>query len=362
MRIVHVNPYHYPYMGGIEHRIHNLCKRLAARHEVTVVTSRLPGTEETEIISGYEVRRLPSRFIDIYNPPYVSTKGILATLENISPDIVDFHYRWSPSYTRDVIRYDGAKVHTSHNVFGEGVGLVRYLSYLNDMNFRRKIDHFDHVVCISEFIKRELLRRGYDETKMTVIPNGVEIHDLVREEEDYILSLGRLVRTKGLRDLINAMPDVGGKLLVAGAGPERKELERLSSRLNLEDKVQFLGKVNEERKAELFAACKFFVMPSTQEAYGIAAAEAMSFGKTLVCTNVGGLPEVVQDCGLMVSPDEPRELAMAMNRLLDDVQLRSFLGNKAKERARSYTWERLVKQTEAVYELVLQNRKKVYGP
>ena len=358
MRIVHVNPYHYPYMGGIEHRIHNLCKRLAAKHEVTVVTSRLPGTEEREIISGYEVRRLPSRFIDIYNPPYVSTKGILATLQSIRPDIVDFHYRWSPSYTRDVVRYDGAKVHTSHNVFGEGVGLVRYLSYLNDMNFRRKVGHFDQVVCISEFIKRELLRRGYDETKMTVIPNGVEMPDLLREEGDYVLSLGRLVRTKGLRDLIKAMPEVNGKLLVAGAGPERKELERLRTRLRLEDKVQFLGKVSEERKAELFAACKFFVMPSTQEAYGIAAAEAMSFGKTLVCTNVGGLPEVVQDCGLLIPPDAPNEIALAMNRLLDDARLRSLLGQKAKERARLYTWERLVNQTEEVYELVLRNRRK----
>ena len=142
MRIVHLNPYHYPYMGGIEHRIHHLCKRLALRHEVVVVTSRLPGTKEREIISGYEVVRLPSRFIDIYNPPYVSTKGVLETLQSIDPDIVDFHYRWSPSYTKDVVRYPGAKVHTSHNVFGEGVGLVRHLSYLNDVSFRRKVGCF----------------------------------------------------------------------------------------------------------------------------------------------------------------------------------------------------------------------------
>jgi glycosyltransferase involved in cell wall biosynthesis len=99
-------------------------------------------------------------------------------------------------------------------------------------------------------------------------------------------------------------------------------------------------------------------MPSTQEAYGIAAAEAMSFGKTLVCTNVGGLPEVVHDCGLLVPPDAPREIASAMNRLLDDAPLRSLLGQKAKERARLYTWERLVNQTEEVYELVLRNRRK----
>jgi glycosyltransferase involved in cell wall biosynthesis len=344
-------------MGGIEHRIHNLCKRLAVKHEVIVVTSRLPGTEEREIIAGYEVRRLPSRFIDIYNPPYVSTKGVFETLQSIKPDIIDFHYRWSPSYTKDVIRYNGVKVHTSHNTFGEGVGVLRYLSYLNDVNFSRKIKYFDQVACVSQFIKRDLIRHRYDETKLTVVPNGVEMPDLFRAEEDYVLSLGRLIRLKGLRYLIKAMPDVNGKLIVAGAGPERKELERMSSRLRLDDKVQFLGRVSEERKAELFAACKFFVMPSSQEAYGIAAAEAMSYGKPLVCTSVGGLPEVVQDCGLFVPTGSPRELAVAMNKLLDDSQLRMLLGRKAKERAKHYTWDIIAKNMEELYELALRDRK-----
>jgi glycosyltransferase involved in cell wall biosynthesis len=166
-----------------------------------------------------------------------------------------------------------------------------------------------------------------------------------------------MVRTKGLRDLMRAMAEVKGELLVAGAGPEQRELERLRLRLHLENKVQFLGKVSEGRKADLFAACKFFVMPSTQEAYGIAAAEAMSFGKTLVCTNVGGLPEVVQDCGLLVPPGEPRALAAAMNRLLDDQELRTLLGRKARQRAELYTWDRSAKQTEEVYESVLQKRR-----
>jgi glycosyltransferase involved in cell wall biosynthesis len=358
MRIVHVNPFHYPFMGGIEHRIHNICKRLAEKHDVTVVTSRLPNTEEKEVISGYEVWRLPSRFIDVYNPPYVTSKGVLGALHGLKPDIVDLHYRWSPSYTRDLIRYTGAKVYTSHNNFGEGVGVMGRLSYLNDVNFFRKMSHFDRVVCVSEFSKSELVRRGYDETKMRVIPNGVEMPESTGAEGDYVLSLGRLVRTKGLRNLIEAMPEVRGKLLVAGAGPERERLEKLSNKSGLQDKVQFLGRVSEERKAELFAGCKFFVMPSSQEAYGIAAAEAMSFGKTLVCTNVGGLPEVVQDCGLLVPPGSPGDLAAAMNKLLDDPELRMVLGEKAKERAKLYTWDRLANQTEELYDSVLRERNK----
>jgi glycosyltransferase involved in cell wall biosynthesis len=154
------------------------------------------------------------------------------------------------------------------------------------------------------------------------------------------------------------MPEVKGKLIVAGAGPERKQLEKLRSKLGLQQKVEFLGRVSEECKSELFAACKFFVMPSKQEAYGIAAAEAMSYGKTLVCSNVGGLPEVVGDCGLLVPPGSPVELASAMNKLLDDAELRMNLGAKGKDRATLYTWDRLTQKTEQMYESVLIERKK----
>ena len=63
MRIVQLNPFHYPFMGGIEHRVHHMSRNLAKRHEVTVVTSRLEGTEKEEWIDGYRVLRLDSRFV-----------------------------------------------------------------------------------------------------------------------------------------------------------------------------------------------------------------------------------------------------------------------------------------------------------
>jgi hypothetical protein len=58
-----------------------------------VLTGQLPGTPADEVMDGYRVLRLPSRFINIYNPPFVSTKGILDALNELEPDVVDFHYR-----------------------------------------------------------------------------------------------------------------------------------------------------------------------------------------------------------------------------------------------------------------------------
>ena len=95
MKIVDVNPYFYPFFGGIEHRMHLIAKELVSRgHEVIIVTGQLPGTEADETVEdGYRIVRLPSKYIKIYNPPYITSKGLLAKLNEIDADIVNFNYR-----------------------------------------------------------------------------------------------------------------------------------------------------------------------------------------------------------------------------------------------------------------------------
>src|SRR5690554_2928989 len=118
MKFVDVNPYFYPYKGGIERRMHDTSRLLVERgHDVTILTSRLPGTEEEEITNdGYRILRLKSRFLSVYNPPIVSSKGVLETLDSLEADVVNFNYRWAPSYTKALAGYEGKKVFTYHNM------------------------------------------------------------------------------------------------------------------------------------------------------------------------------------------------------------------------------------------------------
>jgi glycosyltransferase involved in cell wall biosynthesis len=169
------------------------------------------------------------------------------------------------------------------------------------------------------------------------------------QDGGFVLSLGRLVHTKGLEHLLKAMCSVDAKLIMAGAGPERERVERLIRSYGLTNKVQLLGRVSEERKSELFASCSIFAMPSLFESYGIAAAEAMSYGKAVVATNVGGLPEVVADCGILVPPRDPSALAAAINSLLEDESWRKELGRRARGRASQFSWEKVAEQQEKVY-------------
>lgn len=348
MRIVQLNPYHYPYRGGIEHRIHEVCAGLSSRHELIVLTSRLPGTYEEEKVDGYRIIRLPSRYLRIYNPPFVSTPGVLEALRSLDPDLVDFHYRWAPSYTKAMKRYDGNWLFTFHNTYGEGNGPSRALSVLNDARFCRLIRD-RRVVCVTEFIKRDLISRGFREELLSVIPVGVHPHERQSSEEDFILFTGRLVGTKGLRYLIEAMPNVRSKLVIMGQGPELPRLQAQASRLGVEDRIEFLGHVDEETKERLMSCCKVFVMPSLYESLGLAVAEAMTHGKPVVASRVGGLPEVVGEGGTLVEPRRPDQIAEALNRLLADDGLRRSKAEEARKHIRGYSWECIIPQLEKLY-------------
>ncbi|NLL94245.1 MAG: glycosyltransferase family 4 protein [Thermoplasmatales archaeon] len=361
LRIVDVNPYFYPFLGGIEHRMHDTSKLLAERgHEVTVLTGRLEGTaEEEKTQDGYRIVRLPSRQLSLYNPPFISSKGVLEALESLDADVVNFNYRWAPSYSRDLARYDGPKVFTYHNLWGEGIGLQAVLSGMNDRRFGRKyLPGFDHVIAVSDFVRDDLIARGYDPDWVTTIPNCLRgFPEVGAEEGDFILSLGRLVRTKGLDYLIDAMVDVDAKLIICGKGPDGDRLARRIRKRGVGDRVEMRGWVSEEEKNRLMSTCKFFVMPSIFESLGLAAVELMSYGRPVVCSNVSGLPHTVGEGGIAVDPKDPEALSGAMNALLSDAGLRRELGAKARAQAERYDWGLHIGRLEEILENAATGRQ-----
>ena len=359
MRIVDVNPYFYPFFGGIEHRMHLIAKELVSRgHEVIIVTGQLPGTEADEIVEdGYRVVRLPSKYIRIYNPPYITSKGLLAKLNEIDADIVNFNYRWAPSYTKDMRKYAGKKVFTYHNMWGEGIGIQHTMSEINDNMFRKTLNTFDHIIAVSDYVRNDLIRRGISADDITTACPCLEKYPKLSDEEgDYILSLGRLVRTKGLDYLIEAMQYVDGKLIICGKGPDSKRLMKKIRRFNVSDKVEMKGWVSEEEKDSLMSQCKMFVMPSLYESYGLAALEIMSYGRPVVCTDVNGLPDTVKDGGVYVKPKDAKGLADAVNSLLSDKEKRKELGTNARKVAENQNVKNTVDIVESVYQMVLGNQ------
>jgi glycosyltransferase involved in cell wall biosynthesis len=356
MRIAHVNAYFYPYMGGIEHRIHNVSRLLAKDHEVYVVTSQLEGTRPAEDRDGYHIVRQPTRFIGNYNPPIAMIKHVDEALRKIDPDVIDFHYRWSPGLTKAVLKQDCPVVYTCHNVYGEGHGAIGAMSRINDRMFRRHVKHFARVAYVSEYLKQDFIAHGFPAENADVVPNGVDLKPTA-EVKDHIMTLSRMVGTKGLDVLVEAMQHVDCKLVMCGDGPIRPKLQKQVESLGLQEKITMPGRVSEEDKARLMSSCQAFIVPSTYEAFGIVAVEAMAYGRPVIASRTGGLVEVVGDGGMLVPPSDSKALAEAINSMLADKKRRDEFGAKARERAAFYSWERVADGMMSCYQKAIDANK-----
>lgn len=161
-----------------------------------------------------------------------------------------------------------------------------------------------------------------------------------------ILSLGRLVERKGQEKVLRLMPRIlqevpDAVFVIAGGGPERQNLETLSATMKITDKILFLGKIKDAELPAVYSLCDVFVVPSLPskddwEGFGMVCLEAAYFGKPVVVTNVGGLPEAVENSvtGYVVQNDE--ELLEKIVTLLKDEELRNRLGEVGRERIKKY--------------------------
>jgi glycosyltransferase involved in cell wall biosynthesis len=169
---------------------------------------------------------------------------------------------------------------------------------------------------------------------------------------------GRLEPIKGISTLLEAtalMPPRFTALRVelAGSGSARGALEALAAQRGISDRVAFLGWVS--NRIDLHRRWSVFVIPSTQEGFGLAALEAMASGVPVVASAVGGLVELVEEgrSGFLVPPGDARAFSERIGRLLDDPKLRSAMAAAARERARQFSDSAMADRTAAVYEALL---------
>lgn len=195
----------------------------------------------------------------------------------------------------------------------------------------------------------------------TVIYNGVDIEAFAPQPDDAVRArfgiasdtvlfafAGRLVGWKGMGVALRALADpalrqTNTKLLIVGDGPQKPELKQLAQTLDVAERVLFHDPVPHDQLPGLYGAADAGVFPSIgDEAFGITIAEAMSCGKPVIASHIGGIPEVVGNegsCGLLVAPGDVRALAGAMRALALDPVRRKIMGQAARTRiAREFTW------------------------
>ena len=236
------------------------------------------------------------------------------------------------------------------------------------------LKYFDAIVCVSDETKKTLAKKG-SYRNMYVIPNAVDIEEIKRlskqgininfptkkKQRRTVFFAGRLSKEKGLLYLIQAAEMILAKhddvkFLILGEGPEEARLRRMISQKKIGNTFHLLG-----FKKNIYPYLKmadFLVLPSLAEGMPVIILEAFALGKSVIATDVGGIPEVIRSGfnGLLIHAKDVNALAQAMDALLKNPQLASKMGQNGYTSAKSnHTFANQVKKYLSVYKNTLMS-------
>ncbi|MDX1395608.1 MAG: glycosyltransferase family 4 protein [Gemmatimonadota bacterium] len=411
MRILLVNDYAPP-CGGAEIIIHGHARELIARgHEVRMLTSRAglddpaqhayrPDFVAAGTMSAWRTplqvanpgaRAAVRRAVREFRPEVVHVGLFLTQLSPLALDPLEgvptlYHAQWY----RAVCPTGGRRLPNGAECTFQWGRACRREGCLSipawgGMMIQRRLWHarrrmFDLVVVPSEFVRASLADAGFG--RIDVIPNpvvpaversagtsGVAPDNEARPRDDelqrdvephgpLVAFAGRLVPEKGAATLLDAIATLSARLdhvrlMIIGDGPERPKLERRATRPDLRGRVEFTGWLERREVERRLSGSSVQVVPSEwSEPFGIVAAEALARGTPVVASDVGALPEIIEDgvSGLLAPPGDAEALASRIGRILDDTALRGRLAEAGLARAERFTIGRFADAMLAAYE------------
>jgi glycosyltransferase involved in cell wall biosynthesis len=345
----------HPMAGGAEVHFHKIFGRLTELgHSVMLFTTSYGNATEHEFIDGIEVIRCGS---DAFFQLNVFRK-VPKLIKKFEPDFIYEDLNKLPLFSPWITKVPKLiQIHHlwKFSIFRETFFPIAFAVWLGE-----RIIPFVYKNCffaaVSPSSKKELCELGISAEKISVIYNGTEAEYLeaekVREKSLYFLWLGRFRKYKGVwvafeafKVFANKHPDV--KLVFAGSGPEEAKMRLKAKEWGLEERVEFLGMVNGEKKMELMGKALGLLQTSYKEGWGLTVIEAAACGTASIASNVSGLCDSVKDgkTGLLFKAGNAGECAKKMEEFYLNVNLRKGLESEARSYASSFEWENSAKET-----------------
>lgn len=340
---------YHPFVGGAEIAIKEITDRLGDDFQFDMITANLDGKQKREEkIGSVNIHRIGRGFFGKYLFPCLAYRYAKKLHKQNSYDMT-----WAM-----MANQAGWAAMKFKKKFPE----VKYLLTLQegdselDIWFRtffirpiykaiyRKADR---IQAISHFLKKRAKKLGA-KSQVDVVPNGIRTQSLKRTARSTktVITASRLVKKNGLKYLIEAMKDVDGRLVVLGDGKLRDKLENLTSKLNLKEKVEFKGEVDNVLVYQHMQESSVFVRPSLSEGLGNAFLEAMSVGVPVVATPVGGIVDFLEDkkTGYFCEVKNPKSIAEEINYILDEKnkdEVNIVVANAYKMVIEKYNWNKI---------------------
>ena len=393
-RIVMVNKYYPPHVGGIEFHMRDLAEGLvAAGNQVRVIVSSDERYYHEDVINGVEVVRLP-RLFERASTPVVRKMGQVLSFESQQADILHFHfpYPWAEfewvgqmaskrvpyvvTYHADIVRQKGALaaygpflnkfLNRAQLIMTSSPQLIKYSSWLSpraakcrQVNFGLPVEQIAHN---SAAIQRADQLRAEITADAAVSQMAIAAdNDASSVSDDFassaskpiVLFVGRLVYYKGVEVLAHAIPQVDAHFVIIGKGPEKHLLEKFDPQTAA--RVHFIDYADNDELIAWLHAADILTLPSVEvsEAFGLVQIEAHAAGTPTVSSRLrSGVPYANLDgvTGLTFPPRDSDALAGALNALIADDELRTRLGKQAQERALSdFTIQKMIDGVQCVY-------------
>jgi glycosyltransferase involved in cell wall biosynthesis len=377
--------------------VYELSRRLANSFDITVLAPNYPGALTREEMSGIQVHRFRYFFKKL--EILAGSEGILPTLKKnvsfnllvpffllgeflalvkltrkIKPDIIHAHWILPQGFIAALAKkITGVPfVVTTHG--GDIYGLQgRFATTLK----RYALHKAAHVTVVSKDIQQTIKKKFGENILTEVISMGVDSQLFNPDKKDdqlrrkygitgpFLLFVGRLTEKKGVRYLIEAMPEVlktfpESKLLIIGTGELRQELSRLVNSLGLQERVIFTGAISNNELPKYFATADIFIGPSTQakggdtEGFGLTFVEAAMSGCIVIGTDVGGIGDIIEHgkTGFLVKEKDPAAITDTLCNILQQSDSLSDMKTAARQKMISkFDWQVIAEK----YQKVLSN-------
>jgi len=293
-------------------------------------------------------------------PPYSLSLSVkmAEVIQSENLDILHVHYAMphaaSAYLAKKIAMEDRIKIVTT--LHGTDITLVgNHRSFHSITKF--SIKHSDGVTCVSEYLKNTTIKTFDAIKEMEVIYNFVDTSkykkdiscintDLAEEGEKVISHISNFRPVKKIGNILkvfcNISKKVQCKLILAGDGPEMSKIRNMVDRLDLNNRVEFIGR--QEDVIPLLNISDLYMLPSKSESFGLSALEAMSCSVPVIGTSEGGLSEVVEDgiSGYICDPYDIKKMSKVAISILTNKDKRSRMGNAARKRAEDFDSKKII--------------------
>ncbi len=376
MKVFIFSSIYFPYKAGTAVNVRQLAHKLSKKNlEITVVACNTHNSLDQEIDHGVRIVRLKCWNPKILNYSYpiptpLSIIKCWRLLTKNKPDIVSIQTRF---YLTSLAGFVFGKINKIPVILVEHGGgpvvsknkLISLCSKIVDSSLGWLLCRYsDLVVGLSESSRDFLKKMGA--RNIIIIPFGIDGDfwkaDL-KDNNTKIVFIGRLVYAKGVQDLLEAISliDQDIHLDIIGDGPYRGELERLVSNLDIENRVSFLGELDQEGIKKTFDRAAMFVNPSYSEGLPTSVLEAGAAGLALVVTDVGGTREIVPEKyhQFLFKPGDVKTLTNMLFMLInDDTRKRSFAIETREFINKKYSWSTVIDLYLKAFNLCLKKKNK----